>query len=193
MAFWQLVLLAAPCLVGALPTAGPARRGLPALPPAHRAARHRLSALPLPSVDELTSLSTAIGSIGGGGAHVPHVLDGIASTLSTLSTLTVADNPSVNPIAFIEQGERNVGIGFMQQVCSGLTIAYPFSGPARRQACAIVTAAAAAATAAAAADTTTSTTITSKPPPPPPPSSTLQNFIINTTVSYHPPPPSLLH
>ena len=117
MAFWQLVLLAAPCLVGALPTAGPVRRGLLALPSAHRAARHRLSALPLPSVDELTSLSTAIG---GAGAHVPHVLDGIASTLSTLSTLTVADNPSVNPIAFIEQGERNVGIGFMQQVCSGL-------------------------------------------------------------------------
>lgn len=113
MAYW-LMLLAAPCLVTALPTTVPARRaGLPALPSAHRAARHRLSALPLPSADELTSLASLSTAIGGGGAHV---LDGIVSTLSTLTV--AASGPSVNPVEFIEQAERNVGIGFMQQVCS---------------------------------------------------------------------------
>ena len=67
----------------------------------------------MPGADELASLGTVIGSFGAGGAG--DLLHGITSALSTLN---VAANPVVNPIEIIEQAERNVGIGFMQQVRS---------------------------------------------------------------------------
>mmetsp|Transcript_3740 Transcript_3740/g.7924 ORF Transcript_3740/g.7924 Transcript_3740/m.7924 type:complete len:310 (+) Transcript_3740:43-972(+) len=117
----RLVLVAAPCLVAALPTTAPTHRGLPALPSAgvrSHLHRHRLSVFPVPAADDLASLSTAIGTIGTVGTYSG--VDLLHGITSTLSTLTVGANPSVNPIEIIEQAERNVGIGFMQQATQDL-------------------------------------------------------------------------